>query len=281
MTTCFLSLAPVLLLACASPVFAALGGRLQGALTPPRRLPTSKLAACATNGRRQARRWRLRRKPPTPVISTRRWRPPRKPKRWQRLPFSKPQLKKKPGRRSKFVSVLEGRRHGHAPPEFSQARRRCGAFARVVADRAGCRDRPACTTSSASATRASCTSPIRMRSCCRFISASRASTSGSARWQVSRRISSDALFWSASASSRDSADAHAFTCLDFEKSALRFGKLGGFAHLKTLIDRLRSEAGKGRRCCSTAAICGKAADWPTPCRAPTWSRPPTCSASRP
>src|SRR3954452_24276199 len=45
---------------------------------------------------------------------------------------------------------------------------------------------------------------------------------------------------------RDSADAHAFTCLDFEKSALRFGKLGGFAHLKALIDGLRSEAGNGR-----------------------------------
>jgi sulfur-oxidizing protein SoxB len=40
-----------------------------------------------------------------------------------------------------------------------------------------------------------------------------------------------------------SADAHAFTCLDFEKSAARFGRLGGFAHLKTLIDRLRGEAG--------------------------------------
>ncbi len=44
----------------------------------------------------------------------------------------------------------------------------------------------------------------------------------------------------------DSADAYAFTCLDFEKSAARFGKLGGFAHLKTLIDRLRSDAGAGR-----------------------------------
>ena len=43
----------------------------------------------------------------------------------------------------------------------------------------------------------------------------------------------------------DSADAYAFTCLDFEKSAARFGKLGGFAHLKTLIDRLRSDAGAG------------------------------------
>jgi sulfur-oxidizing protein SoxB len=44
----------------------------------------------------------------------------------------------------------------------------------------------------------------------------------------------------------DSADAYAFTCVDFEKSAPRFGKLGGFAHLKTLIDRLRSDAGSGR-----------------------------------
>jgi S-sulfosulfanyl-L-cysteine sulfohydrolase len=41
----------------------------------------------------------------------------------------------------------------------------------------------------------------------------------------------------------DSADAYAFTSLDFEKSAARFGKLGGFAYLKSLIDRLRSEAG--------------------------------------
>jgi sulfur-oxidizing protein SoxB len=44
----------------------------------------------------------------------------------------------------------------------------------------------------------------------------------------------------------DSADAYAFTFLDFEKSAARFGKLGGFAHLKTLIDRLRSDAGPGK-----------------------------------
>jgi len=43
----------------------------------------------------------------------------------------------------------------------------------------------------------------------------------------------------------DSADAYAFTFLDFEKAATRFGKLGGFAHLKTLIDRLRSDAGPG------------------------------------
>jgi len=44
--------------------------------------------------------------------------------------------------------------------------------------------------------------------------------------------------------SPDSADAYAFTSLDFEKSAVRFGKLGGFAHLKTLIDKLRSDVGQ-------------------------------------
>jgi S-sulfosulfanyl-L-cysteine sulfohydrolase len=44
----------------------------------------------------------------------------------------------------------------------------------------------------------------------------------------------------------DSADAYAFTALDFEKSAARFGRLGGFAHLKTLIDRLRGDAGEHR-----------------------------------
>jgi S-sulfosulfanyl-L-cysteine sulfohydrolase len=44
----------------------------------------------------------------------------------------------------------------------------------------------------------------------------------------------------------DSADANAFSCLDFEKSAARFGKLGGFSHLKTLVERLRGDVGAGR-----------------------------------
>jgi len=43
----------------------------------------------------------------------------------------------------------------------------------------------------------------------------------------------------------DSAEAYAFTALDFERAAQRFGKLGGFAHLKTLVDRLRGEVGDG------------------------------------
>jgi sulfur-oxidizing protein SoxB len=44
----------------------------------------------------------------------------------------------------------------------------------------------------------------------------------------------------------DSADAYAFTYIEFEKAAGRFGKLGGFAHLKTLIDKLRADVGAGR-----------------------------------
>ena len=37
-----------------------------------------------------------------------------------------------------------------------------------------------------------------------------------------------------------SARAHAFTCLDFESAAKVYGKVGGFAHLATLIKRLRA-----------------------------------------
>ncbi|MFB9266347.1 thiosulfohydrolase SoxB [Bradyrhizobium erythrophlei] len=44
----------------------------------------------------------------------------------------------------------------------------------------------------------------------------------------------------------DSADAYAFTFVEFEKAAARFGRLGGFAHLKTLVDRLRNDVGTGR-----------------------------------
>ena len=37
-----------------------------------------------------------------------------------------------------------------------------------------------------------------------------------------------------------SLEAHAFTHLDFEKAARRFGKVGGFAHLATLVKQLRA-----------------------------------------
>jgi S-sulfosulfanyl-L-cysteine sulfohydrolase len=37
--------------------------------------------------------------------------------------------------------------------------------------------------------------------------------------------------------------AYAFTFLDYYEAAQRYGRMGGFAHLKTLIDRLRAQAG--------------------------------------
>jgi sulfur-oxidizing protein SoxB len=39
--------------------------------------------------------------------------------------------------------------------------------------------------------------------------------------------------------------AHAISHLDFEEAARRYGKVGGFAHLKTLVGRLRDEVGDG------------------------------------
>lgn len=38
-----------------------------------------------------------------------------------------------------------------------------------------------------------------------------------------------------------SAEAHAFTYLDFTEAAKVYGKVGGFAHLKTLVDKLRAQ----------------------------------------
>ncbi len=38
-------------------------------------------------------------------------------------------------------------------------------------------------------------------------------------------------------------EAYAYTYLDFEQAARKYGKTGGFAHMKTLLDRLREQAG--------------------------------------
>ncbi|HEX7972089.1 MAG TPA: thiosulfohydrolase SoxB, partial [Thiobacillus sp.] len=38
-----------------------------------------------------------------------------------------------------------------------------------------------------------------------------------------------------------SAEAHAFTYLDFTEAAKIYGKVGGFAHLKTLVDTVRAQ----------------------------------------
>jgi sulfur-oxidizing protein SoxB len=43
----------------------------------------------------------------------------------------------------------------------------------------------------------------------------------------------------------DSIEAHAFTYLNFDEAAAQFGRVGGFAHLKTLVDRVRDDRGPG------------------------------------
>ena len=89
----------------------------------------------------------------------------------------------------------------------------------------------------------SCTSPTATRSCCRSTFASRASTSASARHArpaaaPGRRAAAEGVRHRAAARAR----AHAFTYLDFEQAARRYGKVGGFAHLATLVKRLRRSA---------------------------------------
>jgi sulfur-oxidizing protein SoxB len=39
---------------------------------------------------------------------------------------------------------------------------------------------------------------------------------------------------------RNTPEAYAFTCLDFEKAARTYGKVGGFAHLSTLVKRMKA-----------------------------------------
>jgi len=41
--------------------------------------------------------------------------------------------------------------------------------------------------------------------------------------------------------SADTRDAHAFTYLDFSEAAQKYGKTGGFAHLRTLVNNIRSQ----------------------------------------
>jgi sulfur-oxidizing protein SoxB len=41
-------------------------------------------------------------------------------------------------------------------------------------------------------------------------------------------------------------EAHAFTYLNYPEAAEKFGAVGGFAHLKTLVDRIRADRGDGR-----------------------------------
>src|SRR5213082_725501 len=215
---------------------------------PRRKPPTKKPAACAINGRQRPRPWRLPKKPPMRATSTRHWRLPGKPKRWPRLPYSRRQAKRKPGKRSKYASA----RWKGGDIEMTIRRRDLLALAGAAAlspalpriarsaDNPGVYDLQRFGNARIlhmTDTHAQL-SPVYFRE--PSVNLGIGAMAGKPPHLVGR------AFLERFGIKPDSADAYAFTCVDFEKSAARFGKLGGFAHLKTLIDRLRSDAGPGR-----------------------------------
>ena len=74
-----------------------------------------------------------------------------------------------------------------------------------------------------------------------------------------------------------SVEAHALTCLDFEQAARTYGKVGGFAHLATLVRKLRAERPAALLLDGGDTWQGSATALWTKGR--TWSMPASCSAS--
>jgi len=74
-------------------------------------------------------------------------------------------------------------------------------------------------------------------------------------------------------------EAHAFTYLDFSAAARQFGRVGGFAHLKTLVDSQRmAVVVRVIHCCSMVAIPGRAPQRRFGRVDRTWLMPAICSA---
>src|SRR5712691_9832259 len=211
---------------------------------PPRRRP----ANCAINGPRPRRRLRPRRKPPPAAISTRRWPRRRKPKRWPRLLSSRRPARKSAGRTWKSAEIVVRRGDCAMIIRRRDFLKTTGAlalsgalprFARAVDlpsiyefERFG-NARILHLTDTHAQLR-----PVYFREPSVNI--------GIGEMQGRPPHLAGKAFLDRFGIPPDSADAYALTSIDFEKSAQRFGKLGGFSHLKTLVDRLRSDVGQGR-----------------------------------
>ena len=132
------------------------------------------------------------------------------------------------------------------PPRIPAALAAAAAAAGFALDaraaRANARRRARSTTLRALRQRAACcTSPTATRSCCRCTSASRTSISASApRRGEPPHLVGEALLkhFGIAPGTRD---AHAFTYLDFAHAARTYGQIGGFAHLATLVKRLKAD----------------------------------------
>ena len=73
-------------------------------------------------------------------------------------------------------------------------------------------------------------------------------------------------------------DAHAFTFLNFDEAAHKFGMVGGFAHLKSLVKRMRAERGDGNSLLLDGGDTWQGSGTAYWTRGRTWSAPATCSA---
>ena len=76
---------------------------------------------------------------------------------------------------------------------------------------------------------------------------------------------------------RRHAMAHAFTYLDFEQAAQRYGKVGGFAHLATLVKRLKASR-PGALLLDGGDTWQGSRDRAVDQRRRTWSTPASCWA---
>src|SRR3954468_20234339 len=221
---------------------------------PPRKPHPGRQPACATSGPRPSLAWRQRKRPQTAAISTVRSPQPRRPRRWQRRRSSRPILKKKPGKRWKSARLVwwKHRTAVERRREFWMAIRRRD-FLKCTAAAAASLGLPrhvrgAETTSIYDIERFGNArilhltdthaqlNPVYFRE--PSVNIGIGEMAGRPPHLVGR------AFLDRFAIRPDSADAYAFSCFEFEKSAGRFGKLGGFAHLKTLIDRLRGDVGE-------------------------------------
>src|SRR6201988_3943868 len=212
-----------------------------------RRLPTRRRANCATSGPRRHRLGQQPRRPPMPAISTRPPKRRKRPRRWQELRSSRRLPRRRYGRNWRYARACSARGRG----AMTIRRRDFLKAAGFAAFSAGL-PRLARSADSASVydiekfgnarilhitdTHAQLR-PVFFREPSVNIGV------GTMQGQPPHLVGK--AFLDRFGVRPDSADAYAFTCIEFEKAAGRFGRLGGFAHLKTLIDKLRGDAGQG------------------------------------
>ena len=234
--------------------FAASRGRLQGGLCGSGSRQQAKPAACAINGPRQPRRWRREESRRRPATSTRRWRRPKEAEALAKASiFQATQRKGSLERRWKYADRPVTARRDRMTirrRDFLKACGCCRALARTAAARAQRRERRRLR----SRALRQCAHPAHDRYACAAAAGvfSRAQRQHRRRrdGRASRRIWSASAFLERFGIRPDSADAYAFTCLDFEKAARALRQA---RRLRASEDAGRSPAQRRRRRALAAA----------------------------